>query len=65
MTLNDLIDRLEQIRRDCPAAAHAQVRRPIGLTAADVVYDRGEILIGPRPRVMVYSGEQREPWELP
>lgn len=49
MTLDDLIERLEQIRRECPAAASAYVRRPANLQPLDVKYEHGELLIGPAP----------------
>ena len=49
MTLDELIERLEEIRRDYPAAATAIVRRPVGLGPADVQYTHGQILIGPPP----------------
>ena len=50
MTLDELIERLEEIRRDYPAAATAIVRRPVALGPADVQYVQGEILIGPPPQ---------------
>jgi hypothetical protein len=50
MTLDDLIERLQEIRRDYPAAASAIVRRPIDLRAGDVTYEHGQILIGQPPQ---------------
>ena len=50
MTLDDLIERLQEIRRDYPAAASAIVRRPVDLHAGNVTYEQGQILIGPPPQ---------------
>jgi hypothetical protein len=43
MTLDDLIEQLLTIRRDCPAAATATV---IGFEIDRVRYDRGEVRFG-------------------
>jgi hypothetical protein len=43
MTLDDLIDRLQQLRRACPAAATATV---IGFGLDRIEYARGEVQIG-------------------
>jgi len=52
MTLDDLIARLEEIKRACPAAGSATVLRPSGVDLADVKYEGGAILIGaPPPRM--------------
>lgn len=45
MTLDDLIDRLVQLRRECPAAADARVNCD-GNPEDRIVYDRGEVWIG-------------------
>jgi len=50
MTLDDLIERLQEIRREYPAAASAIVRRPVNLNAGEVTYEQGQILIGQPPQ---------------
>ena len=45
MTLDELIERLQQLRRDCPAAGTAHITCG-GDPEGPIVYDHGEVWIG-------------------